>query len=166
MWNTCYLAILHWNTKEKVIFFKIFSNFGPAQPGPSILNLAQAWPGPKANIDLGPWPGRAIISKAHFRPGPKNFGPNSSLVRTLIAQLKNQNLLSNDWVCNAELKYSLPLWPNWLEDYIICDLSPVSQTLQPHNLKGSQNPCAHSSKMGKNGLLKIQFFLITFHCQI
>ena len=67
------------NTKEQVIFFKNFSNFGPAQPGPSIFNLAQARPGPKANIDLGPWPGRAKISMAHFRPGPKNFGPNSSL---------------------------------------------------------------------------------------
>ena len=68
------------NTKEQVIFFKNFSNFGPAQPGPSIFNLAQARPGPKANIDLGPWPGRAKISMAHFRPGPKNFGPNSSLL--------------------------------------------------------------------------------------
>ena len=79
MWNTSYLSILNWNTKEKVIFFKILLNFGPAQPGPSILNLAQAQPGPKANIGLGPWPGRAKISMAQFRPGPKHFGPNSSL---------------------------------------------------------------------------------------
>ena len=44
--------------------------------------LVQARPGPKANIGLGPWPGRAIIFMAHFWPGPKYFGPNSSLIHT------------------------------------------------------------------------------------
>ena len=66
---------------KKSNFSKIFLNFGPAQLGPSILNLAQAWFGPKVNIGLGPCQEQAMISLSLFRPGPKKFGPNSSLAQ-------------------------------------------------------------------------------------
>ena len=41
---------------------------------------AQARLGSKANNGLGPWQGRAISFMAHVRPGPKDFGPNLSLI--------------------------------------------------------------------------------------
>ena len=132
MWKTSYVAILNWNTKEKVIFFKIFSNFGPAQPGPSILNLAQARPGPKANIGLGPWLGQAMISMAHFRPGPKNFGPNSSLFdikKWILFELQITTfgyfrIVSSNGYCNPKSGCV-----NTFNCYYICSLFKLSRSI-------------------------------------